>query len=256
MGAERESGRLKLESPSPGQTNRHEESVRMPSVLAIVAGIPAPLVGRTVAGEGPSIELRDSAGSALAEAESVAFDLLVLAGMSVDEQQETAARFQQHRRWRVVPVLYVIDVAAAGFAVPGNYRPELDGIVRGEFASATVQARIREMAREGIASADIVVAGPYELDAIHGRLAMLGRNIEITDREAEILAILLNRVNRTVSAVEIIERGWGSAADERHLQILRRHVSNIRRKLESGLSTRALRTVRGSGYRFELRQTA
>jgi DNA-binding response OmpR family regulator len=100
----------------------------------------------------------------------------------------------------------------------------------------------------------VIIAGPFELDSIHGRLALRGRNVDVTDREAEILAILLNRVNRTVSAVEIIERGWGASADERHLQILRRHVSNIRRKLEAGLSTRALRTVRGSGYRFELRQ--
>jgi DNA-binding response OmpR family regulator len=228
----------------------------MPSVLAIVAGIPAALVGRSVAGEGLALELRDNAAGPLAEAESVAFDLLVLAGMSVDQQQETATRFQLHRRWRVVPVLYVIDVGAAGFAVPGNYRPELDGIVRGEFSSAAVQSRIKELAREGIASADVIIAGPYELDAAHGRLAMLGRNVDITDREAEILAMLLNRVNRTVSAVEIIERAWGSSADERHLQILRRHVSNIRRKLEAGLATRALRTVRGSGYRFELKQSA
>jgi DNA-binding response OmpR family regulator len=209
----------------------------MPSVLAIVAGIPEVLAGRSVAGEGLSIELQGAAGGSLVDAERGGYDLLVLAGLSVDEQQRTAARFQQHRRWRVVPVLYVMDVDAPGFAVPGGYRPELDGIVRGAFSSAAVQARVREMAREGIGAADVIIAGPYELDAAHGRLVMFDRNIE-------------------VSAVEIIERGWGAQPDERHLQILRRHVSNIRRKLDEGLSTRALRTVRGAGYRFELRQAS
>jgi DNA-binding response OmpR family regulator len=228
----------------------------MPSVLAIVAGIPEVLAGRSVAGEGLSIELQGTAAASLIDAERGGYDLLVLAGLSVDEQQRTAARFQQHRRWRVVPVLYVMDVDAPGFAVPGGYRPELDGIVRGAFSSGAVQARVREMAHEGIGSADVIIAGPYELDAAHGRLVMFDRNIEVTDREAEILAMLLNRVNRTVSAVEIIERGWGAQPDERHLQILRRHVSNIRRKLDEGLSTRALRTVRGAGYRFELRQAS
>jgi DNA-binding response OmpR family regulator len=98
-----------------------------------------------------------------------------------------------------------------------------------------------------------VVAGPFELDPVHGRLSMLESNVTLTSREAEIVAILLSQPNRTVSAVEIIERGWGTSADERHLQILRRHVSNIRQKLETELKTQAVRTIRGTGYRFDLR---
>ena len=77
--------------------------------------------------------------------------------------------------------------------------------------------------------------------------------IELTDREAEILSILLGQPDRTVSAQEIIERGWGTEADARYLQILRRHVSNIRRKLVATDAARSVRTVRGAGYRFDTR---
>ncbi len=228
----------------------------MPNVLAIVAGIPDALEGRAVGSDGLSIALKRDVASGLRYADNGGYDLLVLAGLGVDEQQEAVSQFQRFRRWRVVPVLYVMADDSPGFAVPGGYRPELDGLIRGDFASAHVQARIAEMAREGAGSSDLVVAGPYELDPVHGRLSLADSNVTLTSREAEIVSILLSQPNRTVSAVEIIERGWGTSADDRHLQILRRHVSNIRQKLESELHTRAVRTIRGTGYRFDLRDAS
>jgi DNA-binding response OmpR family regulator len=129
----------------------------------------------------------------------------------------------------------------------------MDGILQGDLASPAAERRIRDLAREGVASADIVVAGPYELDPVRGRLRFPDMEVPLTDREAEILAILLARPNRTVTAQEIIERGWGAGADERYLQILRRHVSNIRRKLHRTSAARSVRTIRGSGYRFDVR---
>jgi DNA-binding response OmpR family regulator len=228
----------------------------MPNVLAIVAGIPEALEGRTVAGDGLNVSLKGDVAAGLRYADSGGYDLLVLAGLTVDEQQNAVSQFQRFRRWRVVPVLYVMSEDSPGFAVPGGYRPELDGLVRGEFSSPQVQGRIAEMAQEGAGTADLVVAGPFELDPVHGRLSFADANAMLTNRESEILAILLSQPNRTVSAVEIIERGWGTRADERHLQILRRHVSNIRLKLETELQSRAVRTVRGTGYRFELRDAS
>ena len=225
----------------------------MPTVLAIVAGIPGSMEGRTLRQDRISLELRGDGEGALRDAGNGTFDLLVLADLPVDEQQRLATEFQEHRRWRVVPVLYVLGEENRGFAVPGTYRPELDGLIRGPFGSPRVEERIGEMARDGVATADVVIAGPYELDPVHGRLRHASRDVEVTDREAEILALLLAQPNQTVSALEIIERAWGTHADERHLQILRRHVSNIRRKLADGLDCDAVSTVRGTGYRFDLR---
>jgi DNA-binding response OmpR family regulator len=193
----------------------------------------------------PAAPLRDAANTT--------FDLLVLAGLTVDDQQAIVTAFHAHRRWRLVPVLYVADPASTGFAIPGSFRPEIDGIVRGVLHSATVEKKIVELAREGIGNADMVVAGPYELDPVRGKFRLAETEISLTDRESEILGILLSRPNRTVCASEIIERGWGSDVDSRYLQILRRHVSNIRRKLERTPAARSVRTVRGAGYRFDVK---
>jgi DNA-binding response OmpR family regulator len=224
----------------------------MPSVLAVVEGTPTSLEGRALAGPGLIVDRCASPDGPLAAAATESFDLLVVAGFPIDEQQRIAAAFQQHRGWRVVPVLFVVP-ADSGFIIPGCYRPELDGIARGAFGEAHIEARIRQMAREGTAGAELVVAGPLELDQLHGQLRCAGRAVALTTREAEILALLLEQVNRTVHASVIIERGWGSLADDRHLQILRRHVSNLRRKLDESLPVGVLRTVRGHGYRFDLR---
>jgi DNA-binding response OmpR family regulator len=198
------------------------------------------------------VERYASPAMPLLEAPNLLYDLLVLAGYPVDEQQSIAEAFREHRRWRVVPVLYVADAKANGFVIPAGYRPELDGIVRGTFGETTVDARIRAMAREGIAQSSIVVSGPFELDTTRRRLSTGDAEVLFTDREAEIMAVLLEKSNRTVLASEIIERSWGSRIDDRHMQILRRHVSNMRRKIEGVFVYPAdIQTVRGKGYRFE-----
>ncbi|MCE7929516.1 MAG: hypothetical protein DYG91_13645 [Chloroflexi bacterium CFX7] len=225
----------------------------LPSVLILAPGVPQAIQGRNLLGERLTVEVTASVDSALAEADARVYDLLVLVGLGVDAQQATAQHFQQRRRWRLVPVLYVIEPGAPGLAVPGSYRPEMDGIVRGALGSAVVERRIRAMAREGIAEAEMVTAGPFELDPVRARLRLRDLEVALTERETEILAILLNHANRTVSAEEIIGRGWGAGADERYLQILRRHVSNIRRKLGDTPASRSVRTVRGAGYRFDTR---
>ncbi|MBK6319029.1 MAG: winged helix-turn-helix domain-containing protein [Dehalococcoidia bacterium] len=225
----------------------------MPTVLAIVSGAPRALEGRSLMGDQLTVEIAAEAGPWIARAGEDVFDLLVLCGMSVDDQQAIVNGFHANRRWRLVPVLYVANDDSPGLAIPGTFRPEIDGIARGRLETPQVQKRIVELARDGIGSAELVVAGPFELDPLRGKLRLADLEVTLTEREAEILAILLAQPNRTVSSTEIIERGWGTEADARYLQILRRHVSNIRRKLQRTAAARSVRTVRGSGYRFDVK---
>lgn len=227
----------------------------MPSVLAVAPGTPAALRGRRLAATSLTLDVIADPEAVLRDVATTP-DLLVLCDMTVDEQQQFAAALQQQRRWRLVPILYVLDARTPGFAIPGTFRPEIDGIARGPLESHEVQQRIHELAREGTAGAELVVAGPCELDPVRGTLRIGELEIELTHREADILSILLSQPNKTVTASEIIERSWGVTADERHLQILRRHISNIRRKLFATPVERHVRTVRGYGYRFDVRQVS
>lgn len=225
----------------------------MPTVLAIAPGLSASMEGRTLIDDRLSVELCSDPARPLERAASQVYDLLVLAALDVDLQQAVAAAFQQHRRWRLVPILYVQPDDAPGISIPAGYRAEIDSIARGGLDTPSVQRRIRAMAREGVGGAELLVAGSCELDPVRCLLRLGAAEVALTERESEIVAMLLAQPNRTVRASEIIERGWGTDADDRYLQILRRHVSNIRRKLEQTPAARAVRTVRGSGYRFDVR---
>jgi DNA-binding response OmpR family regulator len=236
-----------------GQDGLEGTDSRVARVLIIDGELPGVLEGRSLLGPGLEAHLSVSAGHFLGRAEQETYDLLVLCGMPPEAQAGIAAAFHAHRRWRLVPVLYVSSPAAPGLAIPGTFRPEMDGVVRGRRSGLEVERKIRALARAGVADAEPVVAGPFELDPVRLRLRAPGGDIELTEREAEVVSHLLGHANRTVSAADIIERGWGLAVDGRSLQILRRHVSNIRRKLAEKGAGRAVRTVRGTGYRFDVR---
>jgi DNA-binding winged helix-turn-helix (wHTH) protein len=225
----------------------------MPKVLAISPNTPHAVAGRAILGDRINLEISNDPAGPLSTASARVFDLLVLCGMAVDAQQDVVTAFHGNRRWRLVPVLYALDPNVPGMAIPGTFRPEMDGLVRGTLETPDVQRRILSMARDGVAEAELVVAGPFELDPIRSVFRLPDLEVGLTEREAEILAILLAQPNRTVSAAEIIERGWGTEANARYLQILRRHVSNIRRKLERTAAARSVRTVRGAGYRFDVK---
>lgn len=227
----------------------------MPSVLAIAPGAPPAYRNQKLLDDRYAIEIRQGAQPLHESDRRLAFDLLVLAGMSVDQQQWLATQLQEYHCWRLVPVLYVL-AEGGGLAVPGSYRPDLDGLVKGTLASVEVQRRIAAMACDGVASAELVVAGDFTLDPIRCLLRLADREIPLTERESDIMSVLLAQSGRTVSADELIERGWSTVADGRHLQILRRHVSNIRRKLDSTAAADAMQTVRGTGYRFETKGLA
>jgi DNA-binding response OmpR family regulator len=224
----------------------------MPSILVVAPGAAPDFRDPRLLDERFELQLRDGPPLLRPRDADRSADLLVLAGLSVDEQQQTASALQEHRCWRLVPVLYVL-APGAGFAVPGTYRPEMDGLVKGTVDSSEVQQRIAGMAHEGPAAAELVVAGLAELDPLRGLLRVVDAAVSLTGRESEIMGLLMRQPGRTVASGEIIERGWGMRVDQRHLQILRRHVSNIRRKLDPTPAARAVRTVRGSGYVFDLR---
>ena len=117
----------------------------MPTVLAIVPGIPRALEGRSLFGDRLSVEISSDPAERVARAAEEVFDLLVLCGMSVDEQQAVVSAFHANRRWRLVPVLYVAAEDAPGLAIPGTFRPEIDGLSRGTLESPQVQKRISEL---------------------------------------------------------------------------------------------------------------
>jgi DNA-binding response OmpR family regulator len=98
--------------------------------------------------------------------------------------------------------------------------------------------------------ADRLVVGELVLDRAARLAWRAGEPLELTQREFNLLALLMEQAGRAVPRQELLDRIWGEdwVGDTRTLDV---HVRWLREKLEADPSApRYLQTVRGYGYRF------
>ncbi|HET7737043.1 MAG TPA: winged helix-turn-helix domain-containing protein [Tepidiformaceae bacterium] len=219
----------------------------MPTALALIPGTMLPRrinLGRV------AIDVHTTASRALDELDRRPYDLLILGPMEGNGQSDAVAELRAHRRARVTPILFLVAPESLGIVIPRDYRPGVDTVIRGHLESPAVHQKVVQLIgyREG--DVEPLLVGNFELDPGRRRLRFEDGEIALTRREAELLAILMGRPNETVTSGEILESGWAPGNDPHTLQTLRRHVSNLRQKLDNTPAQRALHTVRGEGYRF------
>ena len=79
----------------------------------------------------------------------------------------------------------------------------------------------------------------------HGRYTEL---LNLTQKELEILSLLIGNERRPVSRERMLERLWGDDATEVYSDCINKHIETLRRKL--GPYSKRIKTVYGSGYMF------
>ena len=111
---------------------------------------------------------------------------------------------------------------------------------------ARIRAVRRRYANASLAGADVLRAGPLELNAGTHAVQCGGHSVELTETEFQILELLMRSPGRAVTRGEIAAVLYRreAAPFERALDV---HVSHLRRKLERN-GPQLIRTVRGSGY--------
>jgi len=127
-----------------------------------------------------------------------------------------------------------------------------DDFIRKPFTRGEVIARIRAALRRTHAgSSDRRVLKLHNLtvwpDELRAERA--GREIELTPREASMLALLHDHAGRPVSRDLFLDRCWGLDyfPDSRTLD---QHIVTLRKKIEAEGAEEIIETVRGVGYRF------
>jgi DNA-binding response OmpR family regulator len=116
------------------------------------------------------------------------------------------------------------------------------------FERQELLARLRAMLRrtpprgtETLSVADLTLH-PAQRQAFRG-----DREVELTQREFELLEYLMRNERLVVSRDQLLEDVWGYVAPG-ETNTVDVFVSNLRRKLEAGGEARLLHTVRGAGY--------
>lgn len=117
------------------------------------------------------------------------------------------------------------------------------------FILEELEARLRALIRRMRgASADLLRCGQLGLDASGQRILLDGKPLELTRKEFQVLACLMDRQGKVVSKESLFERiyDWNAQAN---LEAVEVYISRVRKKIES--SNVMLRVVRGLGYLLE-----
>jgi two-component system, OmpR family, response regulator MprA len=198
-------------------------------------------LARTLGAEGYATVLASDGGAALAEVERHQPDVIVLDAMMPGLDGLAVAR-RLRAKGISVPILMLTARDAVGDRVAGLDAGADDYLVK-PFATEELLARIRALLRRGIET-PLLSFADITLDAGSRLLVRGGHTIELTQREAALLELLMQRPGKVLSRRTAMTTVWsdGSAVTE---NVVDRYVAYLRRKLGD---PPLIHTVRGTGF--------
>jgi DNA-binding response OmpR family regulator len=211
------------------------------------------LLGRGFMSEGYGVDFANTGPEALALARQNAYHAIILDVMLPGASGIEVCRALREFG-RDFPIIMLSARDAVADRVEGLSAGADDYVVK-PFAFEELLARVRAHGRRQASAErplpEKLVAGDYALDAKMRIIEKAGQQIELTEREAELMALLMQHAGRPLSRNEIFEALWegqGGAS----INVVDVYVGYLRRKLSAfGFGGRAvIRTVRGLGFVF------
>lgn len=189
---------------------------------------------------------------ALEAAEGFQPDLIVL-----DVMLPGMSGLEVCRKLRERSTIPVIMLTARGEEIDRVMGLEVgaDDYLAKPFSFRELLARIRstlrrvEMDRQKVQMQPVAL-GQISLDPVSRRAFRSDKELQLSSREYDLLAILMKNAGRALSREELLTQVWGSEwiGDPRTLDV---HVRWLRLKVEEDpASPQYIQTVRGHGYRF------
>jgi DNA-binding response OmpR family regulator len=210
--------------------------------------IAEPLVG-ALTREGYRVDRAANGAEALARGLEAAHDLVILdLGLPDIDGIEVCRRLRA--ALPALPILMLTARVEEVDAVVG-LDAGADDYVSKPFRVGELLARLRALLRRTGAEDVWVGAGDVRLDAQARRAWRGSRELDLTPKEFELLALLLREAGTAVTRGKIMAEVWDTAwmGSTKTLDV---HVAALRRKLADDPEPTMLKTVRGVGFRFEV----
>ena len=147
----------------------------------------------------------------------------------------------------VTPALILTARGSVEDRVEGLDSGAQDYLVK-PFEVPELLARVRALLRRNDDAATVLQAGGLRLDLVTRRATGAmpdGEDVELSDREAALLATLMGAPGRIFTRSQLLDRAFEGAEADGTIDL---YVHYLRRKL----GKQVIRTVHGSGYRFGL----
>ena len=193
-----------------------------------------------------------SGSEAVLWAEQYEYDLvlldLMLPGLTGEEF------IAQMRRKKTMPILVLS--AKAGLEDRVNVlRLGADDFISKPFDNAEVRARVEAQLRRyrqfsaPAEAGEVLRLGDLVLDREAVRVTAGGKDVALTAREFEILALLLSHPKKVYTREQLYENVWGGEymGDDNTVNV---HISNLRSKLGKVSDREYIKTVWGIGFKM------
>jgi DNA-binding response OmpR family regulator len=217
----------------------------------------AQIIAENLRTEGHSVAVEHNGLKALEQAQTQAFDLLILdlmlPGLDGLEVARRLRKIGVSQTPPTVPILMLTARAEETDRVLGFEVGADDYIVK-PFSLREFLARVRAMLRrakivEDEVKPEVLKFGRFELDS-NARAVRIGEKLtDLTPREYELLLMLARHPGRTFTRDFLLERIWGSEFDGSD-RVVDTTVVRLRRKL--GAEGERVISVWGVGYRFDV----
>ena len=186
---------------------------------------------------------------AVAKCRTEDFDLIVMDVMMPELDGFSAVR--EIRKNKNIPVI-MLSARGEEYDRIHGFEVGVDDYVVKPFSPSELMMRIaavlRRSGKDGEDESDVVDYGDLAID-FRGRFVyVLGRRVEMSPKEYDLLFYLAKNVNVALSREKLITEVWGYDyyGDDRTLDT---HIKLLRRSL--GEAAGHIVTLRGVGYRFE-----
>jgi DNA-binding response OmpR family regulator len=151
-----------------------------------------------------------------------------------------------------IPIL-ILTARGAESDVLDGFRAGADDYVTKPFSVAELMARVDALMRRagsGASAPQPFSLGGWQVDAAELRARRDGRDVELTRREVELLALFAREPGRILSRRRLLQEIWGFPEPDRvETRTVDMHVAKLRRKLGAA-GDALIETVRGEGYRL------
>jgi two-component system response regulator MprA len=169
-------------------------------------------------------------------------------GLEVTRRLRTAEAADNQNR---LPILMLTARDSVADRVAGLDAGADDYLVK-PFDFNELLARVRALLRRTATSTPIATGEIFNYADVHldtgSRVVHRGnREIELTPREFDLLALFLRNPNQVLTRTMLMQRVWGEDffGESNVLEVV---IGNVRRALEDNGESRLIQTVRGIGY--------
>jgi len=145
-----------------------------------------------------------------------------------------------------IPVLILTAKDSIGDKVIGLDSGADDYLTK-PFIFEELSARVRALLRRKEVYDDKLTVADLEIDVTKRIVTRANKEIELTPKEYALLEFLLRNKGRVITRTTIIEHVWDIHFDS-DTNLVDVFISHLRRKIETGFSTKLIHSVRGVGY--------